>query len=81
MGWSSATVGVARQASYLKRSLEMIKHRYPFVRLATYFVDHDRPPEFFQGLLSEEPRAEAGGRCVRTDAERLTRDCRPVGNR
>ena len=80
-GWSSATVGVARQASYLKRSLEMIKHRYPFVRLATYFVDHDRPPEFFQGLLSEdlEPKPAAG--VFRTDAERLTRDCRPVGNR
>jgi hypothetical protein len=77
-GWSSATVGTALQARYLKWSLEMLEDRYPFVRLATYFVDHDRPPELFQGLLSEdlEPKPAAG--VFRTYAERLMQDCHTI---
>jgi hypothetical protein len=52
-GWSSANVGERRQALYVAGSLHMLEHRYRFVRLATYFVDHDLPPRYFQGLLTQ----------------------------
>ena len=50
-GWSSVAIGEALQAIYVDRSLTMLESRFPDVELATYFTDHDRPPEFFQGLL------------------------------
>lgn len=53
-GWSSATVGERRQALYVDRSLAMLESRYPFVSVATHFVDHDRPPEVFEGLLDDD---------------------------
>lgn len=60
-GWSSATVGRQRQAEYVDRSLTMIEIRYPFVRLATYAIDHDLPPRISDGLLSSnlEPKPAA----------------------
>jgi polysaccharide biosynthesis protein PslG len=75
-GWSSAAVGTGRQALYLKRSLEMLEHRYRFVRLATYFVDHDRPPDFFEGLLDDDlgPKPAAG--VFRRHAELAASRCR-----
>jgi len=52
-GWSSAALGLATQASYVATSLEMLRSLYPYVSVATYFVDHDRPPRYYQGLLDE----------------------------
>jgi polysaccharide biosynthesis protein PslG len=74
-GWSSSEVGEHRQARYVDRSLELLEHRYRFVRVATYFVDHDLPPRFFQGLLDEdlEPKPAAPG--FRERAERLAARC------
>jgi hypothetical protein len=74
-GWSSATVGEIRQARYLNRSLAMLEHRYRFVRVATYFVDHDLPPEFFQGLLDENLKPKPAARVFRTHAERVADRC------
>jgi len=50
-GWSSRRVGLERQAAYVQRSLEIIRDRYPYVTVATYFIDHDRLPRFYEGLL------------------------------
>ena len=60
-GWSSAKVGERRQALYVARSLQMLERSYRFVRVATYFVDRDLPPRFFQGLLTQdlEPKPAA----------------------
>jgi polysaccharide biosynthesis protein PslG len=81
-GWSSSAVGLRRQALYVDRSLAMLEHRYSFVRVATYFLDHDLPPRFFQGLLDEqlEPkpaavafRAQAMGFAARCGAASVDR--------
>lgn len=49
-GWSSAGVGAATQARYVADSLRMIRYRYPYVTVATYFLDHDQG-EYDQGLF------------------------------
>lgn len=41
-GWRTEVVGEANQATYVKKSLEMIRDLYPFVELATYFSDRDK---------------------------------------
>jgi polysaccharide biosynthesis protein PslG len=74
-GWSSADVGKRRQARYLKRSLQMLEHRYRFVRLATYFVDRDRPPELFQGLLDEHLKPKPAAGVFRTHANLAASRC------
>ena len=74
-GWSSASVGTSRQSSYLNRSLEMLEHRYRFVRLATYFVDHDRPPELFQGLLDEDLKPKPAAAVFRNHADLAASRC------
>ena len=61
-GWSSEAVGLARQASYVQRSLEMLRDQYPYVTVATYFIDHDRPPRFYQGLLDSSLRPKPSAR-------------------
>jgi hypothetical protein len=53
-GWESSVVGEEAQARYVRTSLEMIRDRYPFVELATYFVDHDRSPEYTHGLFRDD---------------------------
>ncbi len=50
-GWDSSIIGKARQETYVKTSLSMIMQRYPYVRVATYFIDRDRPGRFSSGLL------------------------------
>jgi len=50
-GWSSAEVGAALQAQYLGRSLEMIRTQYPYVTVATYFLDVDHGTEYQSGLF------------------------------
>jgi len=51
-GWSSAEIGEQRQAMYLKKSLEMLTTRFTYVSLAIYFLDWDRPPQYFFGLYT-----------------------------
>jgi hypothetical protein len=75
-GWSSARVGRKRQARYLKRSLQMLDHRYRFVRLATYFADRDRPPELFQGLLDEHLKPKPAAGVFRRHADLAASHCR-----
>jgi polysaccharide biosynthesis protein PslG len=74
-GWSSASVGEGRQALYLKSSLQMLEHRYRFVRVATYFLDRDLPPRFFQGLLDEHLDPKPAARVFRTQADLAASRC------
>jgi polysaccharide biosynthesis protein PslG len=74
-GWSSATVGERRQARYVGRSLAMLEERYPFVRVATYFSDHDRPPDFFSGLLDEDFEPKPAAIEFREHADRFAARC------
>jgi len=53
-GWSSAEIGEQGQAMYLKKSLEMLRSRFNYVSLAVYFLDWDRPPQYFFGLFTSE---------------------------
>jgi hypothetical protein len=78
-GWSSAAVGERRQARYVDRSLRMLEARYPFVRVATYFADHDRPPEFFQGLLHERLEPKPAARAFRRHADLAASRCSRSG--
>jgi hypothetical protein len=55
-GWSSHIVGLAGQANYVQRSLAMLRNDYRYVTVATYFIDHDRPPRFYEGLLDSSLR-------------------------
>ena len=77
-GWSSAAVGERLQARYVGWSLTALAHRYRFVRVATYFVDHDRPPAFFQGLLDENLEPKPAGSVFRGHAERSATQCHPA---
>jgi hypothetical protein len=80
-GWSSSVVGEQRQALYVERSLAMLEHRYRFVNVATYFLDHDLPPRFFQGLLGEQLDPKPAALPFRAQAKRLAARCRPGGDR
>lgn len=79
-GWSTATVGESLQARYVDRSLAMLENRYPYVDLATYFADRDRPPDLFHGLLHEglEPKPAAAE--LRSRAQRAATRCHPTGS-
>lgn len=74
-GWSSETVGEDAQAAYVNRSLAMIQHRYPYVEVATYFADYDRPPEFFSGLLDEDLEPKPAAAVFRTHADLAASRC------
>ena len=50
-GWSSAQVGPTAQADYLAKSLDMLRTQYPYVTVATYFLDVDHGTEYQQGLF------------------------------
>jgi glycosyl hydrolase family 39 (putative alpha-L-iduronidase) len=78
-GWSSAIVGRQRQAQYVQKSLSMLENRYPYVRLATYFVDHDVPPGLFQGLLNQSLQPKPAAAVFRNHAHQAVSDCRGVG--
>jgi Glycosyl hydrolases family 39 len=77
-GWSSAAVGERLQALYLRKSLTMLQHRYRFVRVATYFLDHDLPPRFFQGLLDRQLQPKPAATTFGTRAQRYAARCRAV---
>jgi hypothetical protein len=59
-GWGTNRVDQATQANWLSKSLQMLKTQYPYVSLATYFVDYDREPTYYFGLFTssfQEKRA------------------------
>jgi polysaccharide biosynthesis protein PslG len=74
-GWSSAEIGDELQAQYVNRSLAMLEHRFSFVRVATYFLDHDLPPDFFQGLLEEDLEPKPAASAFRTHADLAASRC------
>lgn len=74
-GWSSSAVGELLQARYVDRSLVMLEHRYRFVRIATYFLDHDLPPRFLQGLLDEHLEPKLAAFAFRERAGQLAARC------
>jgi hypothetical protein len=76
-GWSSATVGVARQAEYVDRALAMLQRRYPYVVVATYFADRDSPPASFQGLLDQDLNPKPAAAAFSAHAESLAAQCHP----
>jgi hypothetical protein len=80
-GWSSAAIGPELQAQYVSRSLTMLEHRFSFVRVATYFLDRDLPPEFFQGLLEEDLDPKPAAAAFRTHADLAASRCEQVDRR
>lgn len=60
-GWTTNIVSESQQADYVTKSLEMIKTQYPYVSVATYFLDYDRPPQYFQGLYTSDFRLKPAG--------------------
>ena len=74
-GWSSATTGEQLQAHDVATALRMLEDRYAFVSVATYFVDHDVPPRYFQGLLDQGLRAKPAALVFRARARRQAARC------
>jgi hypothetical protein len=54
----------------------MIENRFPFGRVATYFLDHDLRPAFRSGLLDKHLRPKPAASTFRAHAERLAAGCR-----
>jgi len=52
-GWPTSEVSLQTQADWLNISLDKLINQYKYVTIATYFVDHDRPPKYYQGLFTE----------------------------
>lgn len=51
-GWSTSAISENAQASYVRRSLDLIERNYPFVGLATYYSASDVPAiASFFGLI------------------------------
>jgi polysaccharide biosynthesis protein PslG len=75
-GWSSAAIGERLQAQYVNTSLELLEHRFSFVRVATYFLDHDLPPDFYQGLLDEDLAPKPSAAVFRRHADLAASRCR-----
>jgi hypothetical protein len=53
-GWSTGEVTQEQQAAYVAQSLRMIRDEYPYVTLATYFLDYDRQPDYHFGLAGSD---------------------------
>jgi len=51
-GWATNIVTQKTQADWLNTSLGMIRNIYTYVLVATYFIDYDRPPTYYQGLFT-----------------------------
>jgi polysaccharide biosynthesis protein PslG len=77
-GWSSAVVGEDAQARFVDASLTRLE-QLPYVRVATYFADHDKPPEFLHGLLRADLQPKRAAVPFRRHAQRLAAGCRPAG--
>jgi hypothetical protein len=55
-GWSSGQIGTTLEADYLGRSLNMLRTQYPYVTVATYFLDVDHGTQYQQGLFDPNYR-------------------------
>jgi hypothetical protein len=71
-GWASNEISESLQARYVSRSLEMMQSHYPYVTLATYFLDVDRPP-YSHGLYSRDLRLKEAGLRFRDFMEHRSR--------
>jgi hypothetical protein len=69
-GWATNAVSEAVQADWVQRSLDMIRTRYPFVTVATYFLDYDRSPFYF-GLYTSDFRLKPAGSRFKAFVESL----------
>jgi hypothetical protein len=67
-GWGTDKVSEREQAVYVARSLAMLVERYPYVTVATLFVDRDRPPAYHQGLYAADGRLKPAGDAFRAFA-------------
>ena len=72
-GWPSNEVTDSKQAQYVEKSLKMIRDVYPFVSLATYFLDYDRPPEYRQGLCRSDLTPKAAARSFKDFASSVNK--------
>ena len=61
-GWPTPPLSLDTQATFVQRSLELLRERYAYVELATYFIDVDRRPEFNHGLFNTSFEAKPSGR-------------------
>ena len=64
-GWDTTRVSYDKQADYVARSLRIIDRRYPYVTVATTFVNYDRaeyPYGLFDAKMRPKPAAFAFGR-------------------
>ena len=61
-GWPTDTISEGRQAIYVDKSLKMISSQYPYVSVATYFIDYDRPPKYFHGLFTDNFKIKEAGK-------------------
>ena len=72
-GWSSTAVGPAKQATYVGKSLDLLRTTYPYVTVATYFLDYDRGTMYQQGLFDSsfrpKPAAAAFSRFMQSVAK------------
>ena len=63
-GWSSTAVGEASQAAYVGKSLQMLDSLYPYVTVATYFLEFDQSG-YSQGLFDSSFRMKPAGSAFR----------------
>ena len=83
-GWSSAQVGLDAQAQYVAQSLSLLKTEYPYVTVATYFLDVDRDTTYEQGLFdvnyNPKPAASAFASFISSLRVKTHRADRPGDN-
>ncbi len=70
-GWSSKEVSEADQAAFVADAIQRTVEHYPYVSLSIYFLDQDRPPEYFFGLFDIANRLKPAGNQFRMALERL----------
>ncbi len=75
-GWNSSAVGESVQATYTAKSLDMIKTLYPYVSVATIFLDYDRLPQYSSGMYDPAGRQKPAGASYKTFA--LANNPQPV---
>jgi hypothetical protein len=71
-GWSTRAVGDHRQAQWIEESLKSLYCDYPYVSVATYFLDKDSHP-FYQGLFDDKGIAKPSAAVFADIAARIAR--------
>ena len=82
-GWSTSKVSQQTQADWIRMSLEMMTTLYPYVTLATYFIDYDRTPIYYHGLFDKYLQAKQAAMVFREFAMKFgqTKLLPPMGFR